>query len=329
MDVSASDFGSAMEETTVQPVDRYLAPFEDLSACPLCGGRRLNRRFDVRHIRNDPEHACALELGFVIGTVVVCRECSFLFKLRQPRSSYLHEYYAASGENYLASLAEDHVGIREDFRVARHLLHKAFPGGGIVLDIGCGSGFFLESLGTKWQRFGIELFHLAAERARKRGLTVRESELVTAGFADQFFDVVCSFDVLEHLPNPMPIFEEARRILRPGGWLLLGTGDAGSLAARLSGSRWTYFCFPEHLSFFNSHSLRKSLTKAGFTRFAFKSIHHGERSRSVATGWMRGVAKHWAVELFGEGILRRGLFRQKTTEFLVPYFFDHMICVAQ
>jgi SAM-dependent methyltransferase len=298
--------------------------------CPVCGSHRIKPRFEVRHVIDDPQHVCARELGFAGATVAACRECDFLFKLQQPPSAYLHEHYAESGEHYLESLAEEHSGIREDFRVARQLLAEAFPKGGMILDIGCASGFFLESLGANWERFGIEPFHLAAERARvRRGLTIHECDLVAAGFPGQSFDVVCSFDVIEHLGNPMPIFQEARRILRPRGWLLLGTGDSGAFPARLAGSRWTYLCFPEHLSFFNFCSLRKGLVKAGFSRFKFERIHHGERSRSVATGWMRGVGKHWAVELFGENIIRLRLFRQKTTEFFVPYFFDHMICMAQ
>ena len=315
-----------MKQLTDQNTDH----FETVKGCPVCGSCRLQRKFDVRHVMDDPEHACALELGFAGATVVACRDCSFRFKLQQPNAAYLHEHYAESGDDYLVSLAEEHSGIREDFRVARQLLTEAFHKGGTILDIGCASGFFLESLGGNWERFGIELFHLAAERARKRpGLNVRECDLVAAEFPAQSFDVICSFDVLEHLPSPAPIFREARRILRPGGWLLLGTGDSGSLTARLAGSRWTYLCLPEHLSFFNSNSLSKGLAKAGFSVSRLERIHHGERSRSVATGWMRGVGKHWAIELFGENIIRLGLFRQKTTEFLVPYFFDHMICVAE
>ena len=60
-----------------------------------------------------------------------------------------------------------------------------------------------------------------------------------------------------------------------------------------------------------------------------KRLHHGENTRSVATGWLRAVGKHWAVTLCGDNIVRLRLFRQKTFEFLVLYFFDHVICVAQ
>jgi SAM-dependent methyltransferase len=158
---------------------------------------------------------------------------------------------------------------------------------------------------------------------------VYECDLVAAGFPEQSFDVVCCFDVLEHLPTPMPFFREARRLLRLGGRLVLGTGDSGSLTARLSGSRWTYVSIPEHLSFFNRSSLKTALTKVGFSCVRFKRIHHGERSPSVMRGWMRGVGKHWAVTLCGDEIVRMRVFRQKTADFLVPYFFDHLICEAR
>src|SRR6516165_5011156 len=154
-----------------------------VKVCPVCGSHRIKRRFDVRHVIDDPQHVCALELGFAAATVAACRECDFLFKLQQPPSAYLHEYYAESDEQYLESLAEQDSRIREDFRVARQLLAEAFPKGGMILDVGCASGFFLESLGANWERFGTEPFHLHAERARvHRGLTIHECDLVAAGF---------------------------------------------------------------------------------------------------------------------------------------------------
>jgi SAM-dependent methyltransferase len=307
-----------------------LTNLEVVKACPICGSRRLDPRFDVRLIADDLFKSHAIELGLSQSTVVACRECALLFKSTRPSAAFLDQLYIKSSEHYLKSIAEDDAEHREDFHVARQMLHEAFPRGGSILDVGCASGVFLESLGQNWNRHGVELFHLAVERSRSRpGIVVHESDLSSVAFATESFDVVCSFDVIEHLTDPMSIFREARRILKPGGWLLLGTGNSGSLAARMAGSRWTYMCIPEHISFFNPRSLKKGLAQADFSSFRFKTIHHGLRNRSVTSGWLRAVGKQWAVTLCGEGIVRMRIFRQKTSDFLVPFFFDHMICVAR
>ena len=307
-----------------------VADLELVKVCPICGSQKLDPRFDVRLITDDLFHSVEAKLDLSVATVVACHECTFLFKSTRPSAPFLNQLYSRSSENYLKSIAEDNIEHREDFHVARQMLHEAFPKGGSILDVGCASGFFLESLGQNWHRQGVELFRLAVERSRRRpGIVVHESDLTSAAFPKEFFDVVCSFDVIEHLTDPMPIFHEARRILKPGGWLLLGTGNSGSFAARMAGSRWTYFCIPEHISFFNPRSLKKGLAQAHFSSFKFKTIHHGLKSRSVTTGWLRAVGKQWAVTLFGQDIVRMRIFRQKTANFFVPFFFDHMICIAR
>lgn len=284
----------------------------------------------MRHITGDRVHSWAEDEGFLAGRVVKCQDCHFLCKYVRPSSAYFHQHYANAGEDYIERLAEEDPRYREDFRVARELLRKAFPKGGSILDVGCASGFFLETLGENWNRHGLELFHLAAERARKRaGISVSECDIGSAGFADRSFDVVSAFDVIEHLAEPMVFFRAAQRMLKPGGWLLLGTGNAGSVGALMSGSRWTYFCIPEHVSFFSPRSLMLALQKSGLSCFRIKRIHHGERNTAIVTAWLRAVGKHWAVTICGDRVTRLRLFRQKTSEFLVPYFFDHMICIAR
>lgn len=316
-----------MKHATQRQANRLIV--EEVEACPLCAGTRLQHKFEVQHITGDALHSWAPDQGFPSAPVVACRDCGFLFKALRPVPGYLQDHYAWLDESYVERVAEELPGFRVDYHIARRALWKSFPEGGSILDVGCASGYFLESLGEKWTRHGLEIFLVAAERARARGgISIHDCDIASAGFASESFDVVCSFDVVEHLAEPMSFFREARRILKPGGWLLLGTGDSRSFGARLSGSRWTYLCIPEHLSFFNVRSLRVALGKTGFSHVAFRRIHHGERSRSAASGWLRGVGKHWAITLCGEKITRLRVFRQKTSAFLIPYFFDHMICVT-
>ena len=102
-----------------QATNQHTDHFETVRVCPVCGSCRLKRKFDVRHILDDPRHACASELGFAGATVVACHECSFLFKLQQPTAADLHEHYAESGG--ILSLAEG-IAESEIFIVARQLL---------------------------------------------------------------------------------------------------------------------------------------------------------------------------------------------------------------
>lgn len=303
---------------------------ERVAVCTLCGARDLDPKFEVRHIAADPLHCWATEQGYTTATVARCRRCGLLFKTLRPRTADLNRYYAQLDEKYMERVAEKRPTYREDYRVARKVLATEFPHGGSILDVGCATGVFLDTLGEKWSRHGLELFHLAAQRAKASGqILVRECDIFSAGFPTASFDVVCSFDVVEHLAKPMDFFREARRILKPSGLLILGTGDAGSFTARLTGYRWTYVCIPEHISFFSARSVKIGLREAGFSRVETLRIHHGEKHFTVATGWLRAAGKHWAVTLFGENVMRLSFFRSKTSGFLVPYFFDHMICVAR
>lgn len=89
-----------------------------------------------------------------------------------------------------------------------------------VLDVGCGRGSFLSRCLAKGAKpTGIELNKSAAEYARSRGVEVRE-EMLGAHVGE--YDVVTSFQVLEHVTDPLAFLTDSVRVLKSGGRLIIG-----------------------------------------------------------------------------------------------------------
>ena len=71
-------------------------------------------------------------------------------------------------------------------------------------------------------------------------------------------------DTIEHLGDPLDTITEVRRILKPGGRLILNTPDLGSASRRELGKDWAVLSPAEHLSYFTDQTLRWMLRRAGF-----------------------------------------------------------------
>lgn len=188
-------------------------------------------------------------------------------------------YYASIPADPLAGFEEgywhevvDPDGARRDRLTERELVLAdlgaelayvdALPRGAL-LDAGCGLGWFLSALDPAWERHGLELSSFAAEHARAFG-DVREARLEACPFEDDSFDVVFCHHVIEHVPHPPSALAELRRVLRPGGTLVLGTPDFDSGAARRYGARYRLLHDPTHVSLFSSDSMHRFLRDHGF-----------------------------------------------------------------
>ncbi len=100
--------------------------------------------------------------------------------------------------------------------------------GKCVLDVGCGNGYVL----SRYAHFGaevhgIDLTETALDLSRRRfeieGLagTFRSTDGDSIPYPDATFDIVCSMGVLHHIDDPRPMLDEIRRVLKPGGDLIL------------------------------------------------------------------------------------------------------------
>jgi SAM-dependent methyltransferase len=114
---------------------------------------------------------------------------------------------------------------------ARYRFALPYVGSRRVLDVACGSGYGLPILESRAGAVvGVDIDGATLREARA-SLLPRTTSLVAASgcrlpFADGSFDVVTSFETLEHLESRRSFLEELRRVLRPGGLLILSTPNA-------------------------------------------------------------------------------------------------------
>lgn len=137
-----------------------------------------------------------------------------------------------------------------------------------LLDVGCSSGALLAMASEMgFVVAGVEPAERAADTARSMGFDVFTGLLEEAGYPDEDFDMVTMFEVIEHLTDPITVGCEIHRILKPGGILLIGTGNADSWTVRFLGSKWEYFDIGSHgghISFFTPASIRRFSGQCGF-----------------------------------------------------------------
>jgi SAM-dependent methyltransferase len=135
--------------------------------------------------------------------------------------------------------------------------------GSRLLDVGAASGVLVEqATRLGWEAEGIEPSAWLADKARERGLSVRTGTLPHPALTPPY-DVVTLVDVIEHVTDPRGLVEEAHRLLRPGGLLLVVTPDVSSFAARALGPRWWHYRIA-HVGYFSPSTLDALLSTSGF-----------------------------------------------------------------
>ncbi|MEK7474369.1 MAG: class I SAM-dependent methyltransferase [Candidatus Coatesbacteria bacterium] len=193
------------------------------------------------------------------GRVVRCVRCGVLRLSPRPAWGALRgEYEASADPRYLDELAGRLASAR---RMLRLLELVVAPGR--LVDVGCGPGALLAAAAPRWRATGVELSRWSTAEARRRGGEVVEGTLAGAAFPDASIDAVTMLDVVEHLPDPREVLAEVRRILRPGGAVLVLTPDVGAFMARAMGA-WWWGLRPAHLYYFSARTLRALLDQEGF-----------------------------------------------------------------
>lgn len=213
--------------------------------------------------------------------LVKCRKCSLIYANPRIQEPELFSRYTASFffDEYLPAFKAaptyyDPEVIRSHFFIFIQLITKYFKPGKRLLDVGCGSGFFLkaaEEIG--WEAEGVEISAAASEYAQNIvGVKVLEGKLEAHHFPAEKFDLVVMLETAEHLMNPLNTLKEIYRILKRGGILIISTPDSNSLSRLFLGKNWAVFSPEEHLSVFSQKSLFYLLQRANFCILGIRNL---------------------------------------------------------
>ena len=181
----------------------------------------------------------------------------------EPAQYYTGAYFSGARPDGYADYRGAEPVLRHEFARTVAFIRQYRPAGRL-LDIGCAYGFFLLEAQRFYEVQGIEIAEEAAEFCRRRGLPVitgAPDEATLTGLGAM--DVIVMLDVIEHLPDPRQTVALCGQILRPGGILVITTGDFSSLYARLAGRHWRLMTPPQHLWYFTPHSLAALADSAG------------------------------------------------------------------
>ncbi|MGD9124440.1 MAG: class I SAM-dependent methyltransferase, partial [Desulfarculaceae bacterium] len=138
---------------------------------------------------------------------------------------------------------------------------------------------------------------------------------------DAGFDLVTLWDVLEHTPDPLAVLAECRRVLKPGGLLVVNYPDIASLPSRAMGRRWV-FLLSVHLYYFTPQTIRAALEKSGFTALLlqkhWQTLELGYIMRRMEP-YLGAVAR-----LGGKGVRALGLGKAP-----IPYWMGQTLVISR
>ena len=203
---------------------------------------------------------------------VTCNQCGLAYQSPRLTVENISPYY---DEEYIAHRKQTNWGIltrfyeramgkhdrEKDKLVSRYVNMTA---GMEVLDVGCGSGSFLQRLRQQHevQASGVDFKNLT-HLPFFEGVTFHEGLYYEQPLPDNFYDIVTMWHFLEHDYDPVRTLETSLRVLKPGGHLVIEVPRLDCLTYRMYGKRWPGVQAPQHTVMFSKDMLLQFVKRSG------------------------------------------------------------------
>ncbi len=234
---------------------------EKLDICPLCRGNHFNEVLKAK------DHTVSKEFF----TIVRCDSCDFHFTNPRPNATEIGAYYKS--EDYISHSNSSKGIINSIYQYVRPYALKgkvklvaSLSQKGKLLDIGCGTGEFLNAAKIAgWDCQGIEPSPEARDLAiTKHDLNVDPYESMPR-LDDACFDVITMWHVLEHVHHIDHLMKEIQRVLAPGGVLVIAVPNRDSHDANYYSEHWAAWDVPRHLYHFKETNIKRLGALHGFS----------------------------------------------------------------
>jgi 2-polyprenyl-3-methyl-5-hydroxy-6-metoxy-1,4-benzoquinol methylase len=288
-------------------------------ACSVCDSSREALVYQPWIHEEDPVKLYGAASG-IPGTqrLVKCLDCDMIYENPRYEAKTIIQGYTASQE---ASYDSQHaMRVNSFFRALKKHARYIPPTGAKVLDIGTSGGAFLDAATQYgYDAYGMEPSLDLVTRGKARGLKIEQGTIENHLFELNSFDMVCLWDVIEHLPDPKAALIEVKKLLRPDGILLINYPE-GTVQAKIAGKRFWWI-----LSVHLHHFTRKSITEI-CTRTGFKAFHFRRYWQVLEFGYLEKMAVHYKIP-FTKTIM------QLTPDFIkripIPYYASQTTALAR
>jgi len=232
---------------------------KEITKCPVCNSTKLEFKQTIKDYSITQE----------TFNLVECLQCKLQITSPQPSEENIGKYYQS--EEYISHSDSKKGIINAVYHRIRSItlnskleLINSYSKPGNLLDIGCGTGYFLKKCQENgWRITGTEPDQGAREKSKQ--ITGKE---IYASINDikaiKEFNVITLWHVLEHIHDPVKTLLKIKELLKDEGILIIAVPNHESYDAKYYKETWAAYDVPRHLYHFSKTALNNLLQETGF-----------------------------------------------------------------